>query len=108
MVHIIVFTERGNFPQYDPIAPHIRSRGELSIHNGLNGHPLPRHTALARLDVNVVSVNNPGHAKVGDLEVLVVPHEDVATGQVAVDYVQAGQVLLWGYGDKGQRSKVEG
>lgn len=34
-------TQGGNFPQCDVERPHIRGRGELSVHNRLNGHPLP-------------------------------------------------------------------
>jgi len=92
-----VFTQSANFPQRHSICPHIGGSCKLSRYDGLNGHPLEREPTLSLLHIHLLHL--PWHAKVGDLQLLVFTKENVTTGQVTMDDVQTGKVLL---GWKGQ------
>ena len=46
------------------------------------------------VDVDLICQQEARHPKVRDLEVAVLPHQDVPAGQVTVDDAQGGEVLL--------------
>ena len=61
------------------------------------------------VDVHLVGHDIARHAKVRDLQVLVVSHQDVTTGEVSMDYLKAGKVFLQiGTWSHGEATDIEG
>lgn len=83
-------TQGDNLPHQDSKAPHVRFGGEERVDQRLGRHPPYRQRvpAMSRLDHLSIPVRESGHAEVGDLAQLVMVHEHVPRGEIAVDDLQ--------------------
>lgn len=88
----LLVTEGQGLPQRHPKCPHVTGCGELSQQYALPGHPSYRQHGPALDAVVVSAVQVPAHAKVSDLDGVVLPHQTVPRGQVSVDKVERGEV----------------
>lgn len=80
---LILFLNRN--PSFAPTDTHQQ--------DALPGHPANGQDGPALDPVVVSSVQVSAHAEVGDLYCVVLTHEAIARGQIAVDKVERGQVL---------------
>lgn len=83
-------TQGDNLPHQDSKAPHVRFGGEERVDQRLGRHPPYRQrvSAMSRLDHLSIPVRESGHTEVSDLAQLVVVHEHVPRGEIAVDDLQ--------------------
>src|SRR6218665_2227561 len=62
-------------------------------HDGFPGHPANGKHGPSLETVVVPGVETPAHSEVGDLDLIVVSNEAVATGQIPMDDIQTLEVL---------------
>lgn len=89
-IYIYMHTQGDNLPHQDSKAPHVRFGGEERVDQRLGRHPPYRQrvSAMSRLDHLSIPVRESGHTEVSDLAQLVVVHEHVPRGEIAVDDLQ--------------------
>ena len=67
----------------------------MSVEQCLDGHPPQRKGSVRRGHVHLVRWEEPRHPKVRSFQSFSLAHQNVAAGQISVEYSQTGQVFLW-------------